>query len=309
MTWYKNTLLNRFFGKLIKLFSITIPQIMQKNFVQKWRVSGIRNIKLQDGISFNFYSNWDDHIADQLFYGPRYYSEINELNLFIELAAKSDIILDIGANTGLYSICSSKKNKNAKIFSFEPYPVNAERFKKNIALNSLEQIQIIEKALGNENREVAFAVPKNGQICDALSVDQEFTKGFYKGQIEYDEKIVEQITLDGFVEANQINKIDLIKIDVENYEIPVFQGAKRILSDFSPVILVEIFVNNDKIDFYESFLKPLGYNCYIILSEGIVKMDSLVNNPDCRNYLFSKKENHHKYLSFKNMELLIMQLM
>jgi len=243
-----------------------------------------------------------------LYYNPKTYSEIHELEFFANLAKKASTILDIGANTGLYTIYSSLVNNNSRIFSFEPYPINAERLKKNISLNHLSNVTVIQKALGNENKKVTFAVPVKAQICDALSVDKEFTSRFYKGQVEYTETDVEQITLDQFIEENKIEKIDLIKIDVENYEMAVFSGAEKMLNEQSPAIMVEIFVSPEKIKFFEEFLRPKGYNAYIILSDGLVRTETLIDNPDCRNYFFTKKKSDLVYLSFKNKDLILSEL-
>ena len=308
MTWYKNKVLNKIVGSGLKLFSVTLPEYIQRKFQNRWRLSGIRVIRLSNGVTFKFMADWDDSIADHLYNNPEQYPEIHELLLFTELAKKSNVILDIGANTGLYSVCSSMSNSKASIYAFEPYVVNALRLKKNIALNTLKNITVVEKALGNENGKVLFTVPLNDRICDALSVDKEFTKQFYTNEIEYTELEVNQITLDCFIESNKIDKVDLIKIDVENYEWPVLYGAKELLVKNSPVILIEIFVNDEKIKSFEEFLKPMGYSCYIVLSDGLVKTDTLINNPDCRNYIFSKKESKVKYLSFKNMPLIMAEL-
>lgn len=302
-------MINKCFGSIIKFGAVTFPEKLYRRIGKRWRVSGIRKISLENGLKFKIYAEWDDHHADLLYYNSNSYSEIRELELFAELSGRSEVILDIGANTGIYSICASLKNNHAVIYSFEPYHINAERLRKNIKINRLQNVKVVEKALGHENSMVSIAVPKNKKVCDVSSVDKEFTNRFYVGDVEFTEQVTEQTKLDDFVESNKLTKVDLIKIDVENYELNVFNGAKKVLSEFAPVILAEIFVNNDKISFFENFLKPLGYQCYLILSDGIVHSASLTDNPDCRNYLFTRKKSRYQYLSYKNMEQLVNQLM
>lgn len=284
-----------------------LDRIIRQKVLKKIRYSGIANL-LVDKVSFKMYSKCDDGIVDALYFKNSVYSEITELKLFKELAKQSRVILDIGANTGLYSIISRKVNPGAKIYAFEPYFINSNRFKKNLLLNKIQNIMIVEKALGSLDGEIEFAVPDKDQICDVLSADIKFSNTFYRKWVNYKTVKVPQTTLDSFINKQKINVIDLIKIDVENYETFVFRGALKYLNSFSPLILVEIFVDHDKITFYEEYLKPLGYNCYSILKEGLIRTASLFENPNCRNYILSKGRSQNEFLSFKNFDELIKEL-
>src|SRR5438067_13865291 len=85
-----------------------------KTLQRRWPIAG--NYSLRYGnIRFNNYLLGDDHIANALFYGNAW--ETEELSLFLDYARKSKVIFDIGANTGIYSILSSKVNPGAQIHS------------------------------------------------------------------------------------------------------------------------------------------------------------------------------------------------
>jgi len=279
----------------------------RKHILGRIRYSGLASLSV-DEVQFKMYSKYDDGIVDALYFNNDSYSEITEIKLFKELAKQSEVILDIGANTGLYSIISRKINSNAKIYAFEPYVVNSNRLKKNIQLNNLDEIVIIEKAVGNQVGEIEFSVPDQDQICDVLSADIQFSNKFYRKWINYKTVKVPQTTLDQFLFEENLNSLDLIKIDVENYESFVLKGALEVLNKYSPIILIEIFVDQDKIRFFENYLQPLGYNCYSILKEGIIRTESLKGNPDCRNFILSKVRTQQEYLSFSRMNELIKQL-
>lgn len=286
-----------------------IDHWLRRKWIDRIRVSGSVKLQIED-VEFQMFSKWDDGIVDAIYLKNKEYSELNEIRLFKELAKKSQHILDIGANTGLYSIVSQLSNSQVNIHAFEPYPVNTQRLQKNIALNKLtSQINIVVKAVGNTNEPVAFAVPENDQICDVLSADTEFTQQFYRKWINYKNIEVPQITLDDFVQQQQISHVDLIKIDVENYETNVFKGALKVLEKHNPLILVEIFVTPEKITFFEEYIKPLGYHCYMMLKEGIIRVESLIGNPDCRNFLFARKKSDEVYLSFRDLPALVQQIM
>ena len=132
------------------------------------------------------FSDWDDPIVDRLFFGGVDYSERTELSLFEAFARRSEQILDIGANTGLYSIISTQTNHRAMVHAFEPYPANFNRLTKNLELNKLsERVKTSKLAMGHENDPISFTVPASGQICDVSSVDGQFTRRYYKKWLSY----------------------------------------------------------------------------------------------------------------------------
>jgi len=281
---------------------------MQRRLWSRVRVTGVVDLQLDD-LNFKMYSNWDDGIVDALYFKNRNYSELNELRLFTGFAKNANTILDVGANTGLYSILSYNSQPNAKIFAFEPYTVNMTRLQKNTALNSLsDNFTPVAKAVGNSNEMLSFTVPENDQVCDVLSADSEFTNKFYRKWINYKQIDVPQVTLNGFVKEQALSSVDLIKIDVENFELSVLQGALEVLEAHSPVIFIEIFVNPEKVAFYEEHLKPLGYSCYLVMHEGLMRTETLLENPDCRNFILSKAKPVKDYLSYQDIPELIATL-
>ena len=306
MNLFKSEIINPLFRLIYKVWN-SFDRNFRKRFINRIRYSGVAQLSL-DKLEFKMYSKCDDGIVDALYFKNDLYTEITEIKLFKELAKQSEVILDIGANTGLYSIISRKINSNANIYAFEPYLINSSRLKKNILLNNIKDIVIIEKALGNDVGEIEFSVPDQEQICDVLSADIEFSNKFYRKWINYKTVRVPQTTLDQFLLEENLNNLDLIKIDVENYETFVLKGALEVLDKYSPLILIEIFVDQEKIRFFENSLQPLGYTCYSILKEGIIRTESLRENPDCRNFILSKARTQEEYISFSKMDDLIKQL-
>lgn len=269
------------------------------------RVSGTVDLEVDD-THIQMYAHADDGIVDALYFTGDSYGEYEEVVLFGELAKRAEVILDIGANTGLYSIISQRSNPKARVYAFEPYETNIERLNKNLQLNGLHnQVVVVEKALGNENKAIEFAVPEDAQISDVISADIEFTEQFSSSEHGFTTTQVPQVTLDAFVAEAGIARVDLMKLDVENYELSVFEGAMKTLKKHRPNILVEIFVDRERVQFFETHLAPLGYHCYLIGKKGLFLSDSLVDNPDCRNYLFSVHLSPTPYLSFSEMDKLV----
>ena len=266
---------------MLKSLAIHAPGNLTKYLTQRWRVAGQVEIELEN-VKFNFYSDCDDGIVDPLYYNPGNYSEVNELKLFARLAARSKFVLDVGANNGVYSVLSAVKNPACEIWAFESYPSNFDRLKLNLSLNNINNVVPMPKALGDERKTINISVPDNGQICDTVSANAEFSNRFYKEFITYKEVEVEQVKIDEIVPQDK--KADLIKIDVESYEIPVFKGAKNTLEAMSPVIQCEIFVEETRTEFYAQVLKPLGYNCYMMVKNGLAFTETLKPNSEGRDF-------------------------
>lgn len=240
--------------------------------IPKWRLYG--NIELCfENIDFKMYSECDDLMLEELIYDNNFIEKY-DLKLFLGICKENSVVFDIGANTGIYSILSAKKNKSIKVYSFEPNPINSNRLIKNIHLNNLSNVLFFPFAVGNTNSRIHFTVPKNNQISYVSSAVESFSKSFYNGELEWEQIEVEQVTLDNFCEINKIEKLDLIKIDVEGYEINVLSGSKIVFEKFKPIILIESFINEDKKSYLKNFIQQFQYEVYLILSEGIVKTNS-----------------------------------
>ncbi len=273
------------FNKLIRDALVLVRRSIL--FLQRrWKISGCVNLSFE-GVRFKYYSRADDSIADTLFYG-NHYIEHASIKAFLNIARLSKVILDIGANTGLYTVIGAKSNPDATFYTFEPHPANCKRLRHNIQLNGLKNVSAFQQAVGNTNSNIQFFVPKTGEIIDTSSALQDFSQSTYGGKISWIDITVGQTTLDNFVEMNSVSRVDLMKVDVEGYELMVFDGGKKLIEKFRPVIICEIFLNDEKRNYFHQFIKQHGYVTYTILEEGLVRTDGeLIQNETGLNYLFS----------------------
>lgn len=295
------------FINLLLRFLLIRTLLISKELIARWRVSGVIKINFFS-YSFKMYSKADDGIVDQLFY-KKDYIEKSDLQLFSCLARNAKTILDIGANTGIYTIVASLSNPNSKIYAFEPNPVNIKRFKKNIHLNKLNNITIIEKALGEREDTISFTVPKANIISDTSSAIQEFSENTYKGRICWKQILIDQTSLNHFIKIEEVNSVDLMKVDVEGYEVQVLEGAKYFFEKYSPIVILESFPDEGKKAYLNKFIKKYSYIPYLMLNEGVVRLDrGIIKNTNGLNYLLSKKMTSAVFTSYKNMSLLIKEI-
>lgn len=249
-----------------------------------------------DNVHFKIYTTADDHIANEIYYNQQY--EINEFILIKQLVLSSRYFIDVGANTGIFSIFAATVNTKLCVISFEPHPSNFTRLLTNISINKLSNINIFPNALGSNNMDLEFIIPSNGSISTTASPNEGYTRNFHR--MDYKKIEVKQLMLDDVLTKTPINSNDIIKIDVEYYELEVLKGAESILKKNRPMVIVEILryetlvsqfpemkgkiqENNDSMVF--DFLLNLDYYCYSIGNDGVNYITTLQNQPN-RNFLF-----------------------
>jgi FkbM family methyltransferase len=144
------------------------------------------------------------------------------------------VFYDIGANAGFFSIVAAKLVREAgRVFAFEPLPENAESVRAQIEVNTLENCELIDKAVCDRSGTSYFAYDENNSQSK-LAPD-----GIDRFRGEPTQLTVETITLDEFAMSHPAP--DVIKIDVEGAEVEVLAGASDILnSDRPPVLILEL---------------------------------------------------------------------
>jgi FkbM family methyltransferase len=217
-------------------------------------------------------NHWGFQNENELFWRGISGVEGASLNLWKELAKTSNTIIDIGANTGVYSLVAGAVNPQARIISFEPLPENFARLKANVRINNFN-IEPQQIAIGDKNGEVTFYV--SGVLDSSLNSNHRSgTK----------EITVQSKTLDSFISENGIVP-DLVKIDVERFEPEVITGFIKGIEAYHPTMIVEILDNNIA-GRIEQLLKGSQYLFFGINEETgkLTRMDKLVK-PDGFNVL------------------------
>ena len=161
-----------------------------------------------------------------------YENDISEFLAYNLNLRKGDTFLDVGANIGWYSLLISSFYPETNIFSFEPDPINIYCLKYNRNINQAFQISIVEKAISNKCEKQQFYLYKNSNRGrnSLLPIN------------DYKVITVDGITLDEFVKKNNIEKIRMIKMDIEGFEYFALKGASEILPQVE-LLLMEFAPN------------------------------------------------------------------
>lgn len=182
-----------------------------------------------------------------------------ELKFLNQLRAGSlDIAIDVGAALGSYSWILSRKSKC--VYAFEPGTKHADYLEKSIYLSN---INIVRSAVGVDERKVSMYVPnidEAGLHSATLSSSNPVAQTPSVLTIE-----VPQTSIDSMFSTAgyKHRRIDLLKVDVEGYELEVLQGATSIISSHHPIIICEIEKrHNPRCEEVFQLLRDLGYQCF-----------------------------------------------
>lgn len=277
-----------FIVRVIIKFNYKVASFIYKGATNHWVLSGTVKINLPDKNSFHIFSKGDDFIPNQLYWkGFNGYEK--SIDIFWYFAKSSKIVVDIGANIGLFSIVAAKANINAMVYSFEPVERIYNRLLKQIKLNKIENIYPECCAVGDTSGTISLFIPEGKSMALASSAKE----GWLEGSKEFK---IKSYTLDDYKTEKKITKIDLIKIDVELYEYEIFMGMKKILETDKPIIFCEILLpesegvkghfNADSYLKVNKLLNDYNYSIYLIHEGALIKINEFEFNPIERNYIF-----------------------
>jgi len=182
---------------------------------------------------------------------------------FIKAVKKGNVLFDVGANVGYYTVLGSKLvGSEGKVFSFEPLVRNISYLYRHVEINKLENVNIIPCACSDSFAIVNFVQENNtamGHIEDKIANSSNIKM-----------TVALSITLDEV--ATKLNiKPSVLKIDVEGAELSVLHGAEAIISNLKPFIFLSV---------HSDLLRT---ECLNYLSKFGYKFEPLQENLDIEN--------------------------
>ena len=171
--------------------------------------------------------------------------------LFQELVKGGMTIIDVGANIGYFTLLFARLARKGRVWAFEPNPKSFDLLEANIRLNGFGNVTAVNRAVSDRESTLRF----NSNYVNS-SVSE-------KGSIE-----VKASALDGFLPRDL--KVDLIKIDVEGWELHAFRGMERLIERNRRIRIVMEFsrleLERTKTDPRKllSFFSRRGFAFYVI---------------------------------------------
>lgn len=199
--------------------------------------------------------------------------------IWIQLCKSCNVILDVGANTGIYSLSAKAINPKANVYAFEPSLNTYEKLCLNSKLNNFD-IRCEQLAVSNKNgKQIFYDVKESNQTSASLSADK--LKNIVKSEkLEYE---VETIKLSKYISINHLKQVDLIKIDIELHEPEAIEGLENYLINYKPIVIVEILRKsiadklNEIIDCENYFIFHLGNSGKPTKCDSFYKVDIFWN--------------------------------
>lgn len=204
--------------------------------------------------------------------------EIPDINFFCSLvraAPKDSLVLDVGAQTGLYTL-SARFYNHVHFHAFEPLPQSAKYLQQNLDLNNVKNATVHNTGLGTVIGTTKLRVPEHKGLCTMGNNPQRF--GSHE-EVEVDVTTIDEM----FPEDN----VSVIKIDTEGWEYYVLKGGAETIKRCKPGILMEWNEVNMAqcgvtIEMMEDLMTDLNYRPSIVYEENvyIIPNDSKKNGND-----------------------------
>jgi FkbM family methyltransferase len=252
----------------------------------------------------------DESIAMRETFSSYAFNKIHErvtTESFKKVVKEGDIVVDLGANIGYFTLLAAKLvGKKGKVFAFEPEPKNFNYLTKNIKLNNYTNVVLEQKAVSDRAGKIKlFLCPYDsghhtinqpngieayrlGRSGDVTSID------------------IETVTLDGYLKG-EVDRVDVIKIDVEGAEMLALLGMDGILrSNQNIKMFVEFFpllikkMGSSPEEFIRKLLEDYKFSIYVIPDDyDAVKGEMKKLNSVNEVMSFRKKESDHINLFIK----------
>ena len=255
--------------------------------------SGVINLKTNSG-TIKMKTNQTSYLTQLLFWNG--YNTFEYSSIFEVLSKSVNSFLDIGSNIGYYSLLAAKSNPNIKAYAFEPAVGPKYFLKQNIKINNFSsKIEAIDIALSNTRGTIDFYEVGNLKYKYLThNLAGEGNAGTKKTSRNFIKTSVETNTLDNFINLQAIKEVDLIKMDTEGTEVDILKYGTETIKQFEPIIICETLFNTIETEL-EAFFKPLGYQFYNHVENGLVKVESITRTKDngIRNCFFVPKSKLH----------------
>jgi FkbM family methyltransferase len=195
--------------------------------------------------------------------------ESETTEVIMQLIRPGDIVFDIGANLGYYTLLTAGAVGPAgQVHSFEPNPNLATVLIEAVKLNSYhDRVFINQIALSDRTQERAefyiSQLPQESGLSSLSPHPQWIQQGVFSPSNTI---LVDTITLDEYFVERHIERCDLVKIDVEGTEYHVIGGMRKVLRDIQPkFIICETRLGGEA----DTLIRQFGFVPYIITESGL----------------------------------------
>lgn len=180
--------------------------------------------------------------------------EENEFNWILSQIKPGDVVWDIGANIGLYSVLCANVDPNVTVHAFEPWPATVEKLKRNVTLNELNNVTVHGVAVSDTVGVTGFVANSQTPGCNHLD-----TNAVNKVRTVTGEDLL----------RHGVPIPNVVKVDVEGLEPEVFAGMRSVVETSKPLLIFEVNASKINLTNWKSEWKPLLDWLFQIYGSGV----------------------------------------
>jgi FkbM family methyltransferase len=205
-----------------------------------------------------------NYLSNVLFSRQYHDEDIYFVNRFVP---DNGVVLDIGANLGLYTCGFAQvlKKRGIQVHAIEAVARNYDFLVRNVELNDFKNVSTYHLALGESEGELEFSLPTKDFVGNAVGGNVH--SGNENENLH--KETVSMTTLDIWAQQNNVTRCDFIKIDIEGAEIFAFRGGAQFLKDTRPIVQCEYnrpWLDKNNLTLHD-YLSVFEDNNYVTLIE------------------------------------------
>lgn len=163
------------------------------------------------------------------------------MNFFRSRIKKGDVVVDVGAYIGIFSLLASGLvGSSGLVYSFEPVPNSYQRLVRNLDANNAKNVRAYNLGLSDKKEKVCLAVPREIPAEASLSRVGTWSELTKRMKLHKDMVEAELVPFDELAKANELREINIVKVDAEGAELKVLEGMKSTLTENDLVLFLEL---------------------------------------------------------------------
>ncbi len=185
--------------------------------------SGTKRLAALKYGGFSMRCDLAEMLQRQIYFFGTYFVEAHILGCWAEVAKGARVVLDVGANAGIFSLVALAVQPDATVHAFEPTPEIAARLRETARMNGLERLNVHEVAVSSVNGPIVLRRCRGEKDAnDGMNfIDADYS--------DAGAERVRAVSLDVFCAETGIDHIDLLKLDIQGHEYAALRGAERLI--------------------------------------------------------------------------------
>ncbi|HUR06411.1 MAG TPA: FkbM family methyltransferase [Nonomuraea sp.] len=243
-------------------------------------------VSLPSGELLRLWADKEDVLANMLWWRGWDGYETASTRTWVSLAMNARLVIDVGANAGVFALLAAASNPGANVIAFEPNPASFSLLTRNVALNPRARVTCVNAAVTEVEGTVTLYADAGEPFDLRASIVPGARPDAPASGVRQEECAA--INLDAYLQREGVAHVDLVKIDVEGAEPLVLAGMKQVLARDRPDILVEI-LNTDVAQAVGTVVAEHGYSHFLMTSDGPVATETVAPHPRCLNHLLTTR--------------------